>query len=191
MKILELSQYLHQLRYTQTKRAIGYRMTAMEIWSLAQLCPKNGINEILVKDADLPAPFDGMFVRLANKSGEGDRAVIFVRRSLALHWKEFVIAKELMHCWSPGESYVTNSSRAKSLVAAFTGKAKKYTALVAGDSMAVVAAAEVMLPLFTLERDFAKEIPLEEIAHRHNLHIEVAEMICSLELIWHRKNGSL
>lgn len=191
MRFIELSEYLHQLRFEQSGRGIGYRMTAMEIWTLAQNCKKNGITKVFVKEACLPPSFDGTFARMTSEAGDGDICYIFINEELDNHWKEFVIAKELMHCWSPGKTYIGEPDKAANLVEALTARSGKYTAAVAADAGAIVAAAEVILPHYTLERDFARELPLEEIASRHNLHPDVAKTICSIDLMNMRKSGCL
>lgn len=191
MKFIDLCQHLHQLRFAKTKRSIGSRMTAFEVWNAAIACPLNGISEIYVKETELPLPFDGLFARLSNSAGTSEIACIYVRHGLEPHWQEFAVIKELMHCWSPGKTYVGTPQNAKSLVTALVNRAGKYTASVAADDSAVIAAAEVMLPHFTLERHIAAELPIEEIAVRHNLHPDIARMICSIELLPKRKNGSL
>ncbi|WP_156477999.1 hypothetical protein [Acetobacter malorum] len=191
MLFTELSEYLHRLRFEKCGRAIGYRMTAMEIWDLALACKRNGITKIYVKETVLPPSFDGTFVRMTSEKGDGDVCYVYLNENLPSHWKEFVIAKELMHCWSPGKTYIGEPERAGQLVQALTTTSGKYTASVAADVGAIVAAAEVMLPIYTLERDLAKSLSTEEIASRHNLHPDVAKTICSIELMHMRKNGCL
>jgi hypothetical protein len=166
-------------------------MTVSEVWSAAIDCPNNGISEVIVKEANLPTPFDGLFARMSDAGGTREKAVIYVRRNLEAHWQEFVAVKEMMHCWSPGKTYVGTTQNAKHLVSALVNRAGKYTSSAAADDNAIFAAAEVMLPHYTLERHIAQETEVAEIALQHNLHHDIADMICRIELLPRRKNGHL
>ena len=190
MKFSELAQHIHELRYEATGRAIGRGMSCSEVWNAALKCPKNGVDDVRYYEADLPKPVHGLFVRLDHKDGR-TIAVIYVQKSLDRHWKEFVTIKELMHCWSPGITRVATHEASRLLVKALTTKQGPYTPNVAADSAAVFAAAEVILPHYTVERHIAEEIDFIEIATRHGLHSEIVEMICRQEVLQARKNGSL
>lgn len=190
MKFSELSQHIHELRYEATGRAIGRGMRCMEVWSAALKCPKNGVDAIRYYEADLPEPVHGVFSRLDHKDGT-TYAVIYVQKTLDQHWKEFITIKELMHCWSPGDTRVATREASRLLVKALTTKQGPYTPNVAADSAAVFAAAEVILPHYTVERHIAEGIDFEEIAVRHGLHPAITKMICQHEVLQARKNGSL
>lgn len=190
MKFSELSQHIHELRYQATGRAIGRGMRCMEVWSAAIVCPKNGVDAIRYYEADLPSPVHGVFTRLDHEDGT-TIAVIYVQKALDKHWKEFITIKELMHCWSPGETRVATSESSRLLVKALTTKQGPYTPNVAADSAAVFAAAEVILPYYTVERHLGEELDYQEIAVRHDLHPDIVKMICAHEVLQARKNGSL
>lgn len=190
MKFSDLAQHIHELRYQATGRAIGRGMRCSEVWSAALKCPKNGVDAIRYYEADLPEPFHGVFSRLDHVDGT-TIAVIYVQKTLDQHWKEFITIKELMHCWSPGETRVATQETSRLLVKALTTKQGPYTPNVAADSAAVFAAAEVILPHYTVERHIAEGIDIIEIASRHGLHVDIVEMICRHEVLQIRKNGSL
>jgi hypothetical protein len=147
MKYVDLAQHVHELRFARSKRTIGVAMRVMEVWNAAIDCPKNGITEICYYETALPRPFDGLFARLNDSSGLRGIAAIFVHKSLPKHWKEFVAIKEMMHCWSPGKSYVGTPEDVARLVVALSARTPRYSPRVAADHAAVLAAAEVMLPL--------------------------------------------
>lgn len=191
MRFVDLAQHLHELRAAKTNRSIGSSMSVAEVWSAAIDCPKNGISKIYYRETTLPRPFDGVFFRLYDKNRGCDFGVIFVDDRLDKHWKEFVAIKEMMHCWSPGKTYVATPTDAADLVSAMNSKGGRYTSSVAADNNAIWAAAEVILPHFTVEREMKLNNDIDQIAFEHNLHAEIAQMICSIEALYKRKNGSL
>lgn len=190
MKYVDLSQHLHELRAAKTGRGMGRGMRLGEVWQAALDSPKTDITSIRYFEADLPNPFDGVFVRLQNDRGESE-AVIYVRQSLEKHWKEFVAIKELMHCWSPAHTWEGTPQASRSLVKALTRKDGRYTPNVVADSGAVSAAAEVILPHKTVERHLAQGHDTMQIAATHGLHEEIVEMICRHDFLHARKSGSL
>lgn len=190
MKYVDLSQHIHELRAEQTGRAIGRGMSLTEVWTAALASPKTDITAIKYYEANLPEPFDGLFVRLQKDESESI-AAIYVRSSLDQHWKEFVAVKEIMHCWSPNQTWEGTPERVRSLVKALTSKHGRYTPNVAADSGAVHAAAEVILPHRTVERHLAQGHDTGQIALMHGLHPEVVDMICRHDMLHYRKNGSL
>jgi hypothetical protein len=193
MKFVDLAQHLHELRAARTGRPIGAAMTVFEVWNAAIDCTTNGISEILYFEAELPRPFDGMFFRLNESGGSREKAVIFVDKRLEKHWKQFVAIKEMMHCWSPGKSYVGTADDAKSLVEALSSKtsASRYTQSVAADNSAILAAGEVILPHFTVERYIKQGMDFAQIAFSQGLHPDIAEIICRLDMLHARKSGQL
>lgn len=191
MKFSELSQHIHELRYEQTGRQIGRGMTVAEVMQAALMCPKNGVDAIKYYEANLPKPIDGKFARLDNKENNDTIAAIYVRKALPEQWREFVAIKELMHCWSPGSTRVGSAAAARQLVKSLTTKQTAYTPNVAADDAAVYAAAEVILPHYTVERHRDEGLDFQEIAHRHGLHVEVVEMICRHDVLHTRKEGTL
>lgn len=193
MKYVALADHLHQLRYVRTGRAIGTAMSVMEVWSGALESDLNGVDEIQYFETDLPRPFDGMFIRLVSEDGSRTRVAIYIDRSLERHWKEFVLIKELMHCWSPASSHTGTSAKAADLVNAINSRhASRYaTPAVEADLGAVYAAAEVILPHTTLERYVANGLSPVEIGHRCGMHPDIAELICRWDTVHHRKNGHL
>lgn len=190
MKYVDLSQHIHEMRANKTGRAIGRGMRLMEVWQAALDSPLTDITEILYYEADLPNPFDGLFARLQGKNDESI-AAIYVRRDLEDHWREFVAIKELMHCWSPVDTWEGTPSASRKLATALTRREGRYTPNVAADSGAVHAAAEVILPHKTVERHLAQGHDVAQIAFAHGLHEEIVEMICRHDLLHTRKNGSL
>lgn len=190
MKYVDLSQHIHELRADKTGRAIGRGMRLTEVWQAALDSSLSDISTIKYFEADLPNPFDGLFVRLQGEQDESV-AVIYVRRSLDEHWREFVAIKELMHCWSPNHTWEGTPAASRLLVKALTRRDGRYTPNVAADSGAVHAAAEVILPHKTVERHLAQGHDAMQIALTHGLHEEIVEMICQHDLLQTRKNGSL
>jgi len=190
MKYVDLSQHIHELRAEKTGRAIGRGMRLSEVWSAVLDSPKTDISEIRYYEANLPDPFDGLFVRLQGPNDESIAAV-YVRKSLDNHWKEFVAIKELMHCWSPTHTWEGTPKSVRLLAKALTSKHGRYTPNVAADSGAVNAAAEVILPHKTVERHIAQEHDSAHIAFAHGLHEEIVSMICRHDFLQERKNGSL
>lgn len=191
MKYVELAQHLHELRAARTGRPVGAGMSVMEVWSSLIESPKTGVTEIRYFEADLPRPFDGLFARLNRTEGPGEVAAIYVRKNLEPHWKEFVAIKEMMHCWAPGKTYDGTPSDAKNLVEALCSKAGRYTPSVAVDMGAILAAAEVILPSFTVERHLKLGHDFSQIAASHGIHPDIAEMICRFDLLHNRKNGEV
>ncbi|WP_460274000.1 hypothetical protein [Celeribacter sp. ULVN23_4] len=191
MRFVDLAQHLHELRFQKTGRAIGMRMRLSEVWTAALDCPKNGISDIRYFETDLPRPFDGLFLRLFKKETEKDFAAIYVNKSLEDHFKEFAAIKELMHCWSPGKTYVSTPEEIQNLVSALSAKKSRYTANVASDMKAIFAAAEVILPHYIVEKHIALGHDHNQIAFEHDLHPEIAQMICSMDVLQERKNGGL
>ncbi|WP_370213442.1 hypothetical protein [Roseovarius sp.] len=190
MKFSELAQHIHELRYEASGRAIGRGMRYGEVLGAALNCPKNGVDKVFYYETKLPEPMHGVFSRLDHESGE-TWAAIYVQRHLDEHWREFVAIKELMHCWSPGTTRVATEQASRQLVEALTTKQGRYTPNVAADSAAVFAAAEVILPHYTVERHLAENLDTAEIAHRHGLHVDIVEMICRHEVLQARKRGSM
>ena len=62
---------------------------------------------------------------------------------------------------------------------------------ISSDAQAVFAAAEVLLPHYTVERLMQAGQSLAQVAHHHGLHVDVVQQVCRLDLVHHRKNGSL
>lgn len=162
-----------------------------EVWQGVLESSHTSISEIEYREAELPRPFDGLFVRLGRSTGDGERAAIYVYEALPDHWKEFVAIKEMMHCFTPGKHYVGSAADAKCLVSALCKKTGRYTPSVAADDRAILAAAEVILPHYTVERYLREGRSVEDIAFSQGLHPEIAEMICRFDTLQHRKMGSL
>lgn len=140
----------------------------------------------------LPPSFEGLFLRF-RKSGE-EKVIIATSQNLSHARQEFVISKELMHCWSPANSRVNSPDRAKKLAEALSLSSPVSPATfkdVQADQAAIMAAAEVILPHYVLEKEIAENIPLEETASRHNIDIEIAKIICPHYTLNARKNGHL
>lgn len=194
MKFTDLSDHLHELREQRTKGALsrGRMMPVMDIWQGALDSPLTTVNDIRLKIGALPLGFEAGFVRF--KHGDKDCVIIATGEGLSRARMSFVVAKELMHCWSPKSTYVANPESAGKLAQAlcYTTTVDQDTLkLVHSDKAAFMAAAEVILPHYTLAKDFALGIPIEEIASRHSLSIEIAREICAPQTMNIRKSGSL
>ncbi|WP_028710999.1 hypothetical protein [Paracoccus pantotrophus] len=190
MRFVELAEHLHNLRLEKSGRPAGAAMTVSEVWNGVYASSKTSISELRYYEAELPRPFDGMFVRL-RADDESERALILVHKHLPKHWKEFAAIKEMMHCWSPPQTFVGSPESVKKLVSALCDKKGRYTPSVAADSGAILAAGEVILPHYRVERHIEQGHDAAAIANAHGLHPEVAELICRLDFLHHRKNGSL
>lgn len=192
MKFVELSQHLRELRFRRSGREMHSAMTAIEVWKGALECHHNGVGEIILKKARLPRPFDGMFVRLKKlEQTAPDLGVVFLSESVPSHWVEFVVIKELMHCWSPDNTFVGDPDEVAQLVTALNMRSTRYTANVASDLLAIQAAAEVILPHYVVDRALNTGVEIVELGHRHGLHPEVAQLICRHDILSHRRNGRL
>ena len=189
MKFVLLAEHLHELRLTRTGRAAGTAMRVAEVWNCAIESPLSSIAEITYRETDLPRPFDGMFVRLRGSADGSEKATIYVDKNLPRHLKEFVAIKEMMHCWSPPATYVGTPDSAAKLIGALCEKQGRYTASVAADNNAILAAGEVILPHYTVERHIGVGHDSAQIAAHHGLHPDITDMICSLDFLHHRKNG--
>jgi hypothetical protein len=191
MKHTDLADHIHNLRLKRSGRPVGSAMRVMEVWNAAEECELNGISKIYLKLTELPRPFDGLFVRQRHLSTGVSIATVYIDNRLPKHWQEFVAIKEMMHCWSPESTYVGSPAEVKSLVEAMSSKKMRYSQSVAADNNAIIAAAEVILPHYRVEEMVAQGLDYREIAHRQGLHQDVAELICSIEILSLRKNGSL
>lgn len=194
MKYTALSEHLHQLREKLTRGAKppGYRMSAMDIWLCALKSDLNNISDIRVLIDILPPGFEGLFVRF--RENDKEKVIIATGQNLSHARQEFVISKELMHCWSPPNSRVNSPDRAKALAEALSLSSPISAATfkdVQADRAAIMAAAEVILPHYILEKAIAEGISLDEIASRHNIDIEIAKEICPHYTLNARKNGHL
>lgn len=192
MKFVDLSQHLRELRFRRSGREMHSAMTAIEVWKGALECQHNGIGQIVLKETALPRPFDGMFARMKSRGEPAlDLGVVFLGESVPTHWVEFVVIKELMHCWSPKNTFVGDPDEVAQLVTALNMRSTRYTANVASDLLAIQAAAEVILPHYVVDRALSTGVEIIELGHRHGLHPEVAELICRHDILSLRRNGSL
>lgn len=202
MKFTELSEHLHELRHKRSNGAIakGYMMSAMDIWRGALESDLNTIADIRVLIDTLPPGFEGLFIRFKQKKHEHSKqkkhenVIIATGIGLSRARQRFVIAKELMHCWSPKPSYVSEAEAAAKLALALTLSStidENTLKDVKADRAAQTAAAEVILPHYVIEKDIRDEISLEEMASRHNLDMEIAREICPHYTLTARKTGTL
>lgn len=193
MKFTELAQHLHQLRHNKSGRSIGSAMRVGEVWNAVLESDKTSIDRIDVHVEDLPRPVDGMFARIVtpDKDRENETAAVYVHKDLPTHWREFIIIKEMMHCFTPMERYCTTPDEAAQLLQALVKKGGRYTLNVAADDAGIIAAAEVILPHTTVESLIGVGLDTDEIANRHGLHPEIVAEICSMEIMHYRKNGTL
>ena len=168
-------------------------MRASEVWEAILESDKTSIDRIDVHIESLPRPIDGMFARLVLPEGvnSGEVAAVYVHKELPSHWREFIIIKEMMHCFTPMQGYCSTPADAAQLLRALVQRGGKYTLNVAADDAGILAAAEVILPHKTVESHIAQELDTDEIAHRHGLHPEIVDEICRVDIMYHRKNGTL
>jgi hypothetical protein len=159
-------------------------MSHVEVWQCIAESQLTEIKEVLYFDRQLPNRFDGLFVRA------GTTALILTDCRLPKHFKEFVAIKEMMHCWSDPDAYVKTPTEAGALVESLIGKGR-YTASVAADNGAILAAAEVILPHGQVEWHHSVGHDHAQIAVHHNLHPEIVELICRFDVLHARKNGHL
>lgn len=191
MKFVDLSRHLRELRYKRNGRNSEAAMTALEVWQGAEQCTCNGISKIFVYFADLPAPFDGCFVRMSHPT-DGHIGVIFVRRGNEKHWQEFALIKELMHCWSSKSTWVSTPEEVANLITALNMKPNaRYPAVAVADMNAVQAALEVILPHYIVEHHIAIGVDAVELGSRHSIHPDISSMICQHEYLRDRQNGTL
>ena len=197
MTFVELSKYLRQMRANRSGRPFSAAMRAMEVWQCAIECESNGVAEIIYSEVRLPRPFDGVFSRHRPIGGGGDLVEIFVHRpnskakQIPSHWKEFIVIKELMHCWSPASTFQGTPAAVSDLVNDLNTPASRYGTGAAADQSAIFAASEVILDHETVERSLAEKVSLDEIAVRHGLHPEIVNFICQHHFMAERKSGRL
>lgn len=192
MKITELAQHLHQLRHNKSGRAVGNGMNVSEVWECILLSNKTSIDRIDVHIEDLPSPIDGSFARIVLSGGsEEEIAAVYVNKDLPKHWRDFVIIKEMMHCFTPMEGYSSTPDDAKMLLNALVKRGGRYTLNVAADDAGILAAAEVILPHKTVEALQAVDQDADQIATRHGLHPDIVREICRVDIMHYRKNGSI
>lgn len=189
MKYVELADHLHKLREARTGRPRGAAMRAMEVWQAVPESQLTDVSELLYFDVDLPRPIDGLFARLGKDGEPSHTAIIVTHRALPKHWKEFVAIKEMMHCWSDRAAFVGSPDEAKALAEALISTKVRYTASVAADHGAILAAAEVILPHYTVEWHESVGHDHAQIAAHHGLHPDIVELICRFDILHARKNG--
>ncbi|NDV48690.1 hypothetical protein [Salipiger sp. PrR003] len=195
MKITELSQHLHQLRHNRSGRAIGSAMNVSEVWNAVLESDETSIDRLDIHIEDLPRPVDGMFARVVipGEAGAPDQEIgaVYVHNDLPLHWRDFIIIKEMMHCFTPMTRYCSTPHDAGQVLQALVQRGGRYTLNVAADDVGILAAAEVILPHKTVESLLAANLDCNEIAARHGLHPEIVEEICRYDIVQWRKNGDL
>jgi len=190
MKITALAQHLHQIRHNYSGRAVGNGMYVSEVWECILKSDKTSIDQIDVHIEPLPTPIDGMFSRVVlPESPDKEVAAIFVNQDLPRHWRDFVIVKEMMHCFTPMSRYSSTPDDAKMLLSALVKKGGRYTLNVAADEAGILAAAEVILPHKSVETLLADGQDSDQIAARHGLHSEIVKEICRVDIMHYRKNG--
>lgn len=198
MKFVDLSQHLRELRNNSSGRKPSAAMRGMEVWKAAIKCPDNGISAVFYNETKLPAPAYGFFSRLGDGNGNFI-ADIYVhkphhkseKRRLAPHWKEFVLIKELMHCWSPLSTYVGSPQAAAELLDTLNIPSGPFGRIAIADFIAVLAAAEVVLPYDIVKAAMGAGKETAQIAHEHGLHPEIVAYICRHDIMEERLIGCL
>jgi hypothetical protein len=191
MKFVELGKHLRKLRQDATGLSPLGAMRVMEVWQAAIRCPLNGISTIYYNETRLPAPLLGFFARLGGAQKGADIADIYVhkphphahKRRLESHWKEFVIIKELMHCWSPKATYVGTSAQAAELLTTLNAPSGPFGAMAAADYMALLAAAEVIMPCSIIQEKLAAGKDITQFAHEQGLHPEIMAYISRHDIL--------
>lgn len=192
MKITDLAQHLHQTRHNKSGRAIGNAMNVSEVWECVLASDRTSIDRIDVHLQKLPRPVDGLFARVTPSSDqEKEIAAVFVNNDLPPHWRDFIIIKEMMHCFTPMERYNSTPQDTESLLTSLVKRGGRYSLSVAADDAGLIAAAEVILPHKTVENLLATGQDFNQIAARHGLHPEIVHEICRFEMMHYRKNGTL
>jgi hypothetical protein len=192
VKITDLAQHLHQIRHNKSGRAIGNAMVVSEVWDCVLSSDKTSIDRIDVHITDLPKPVDGMFARVATPGlPEQEIAAVFVNISLPVHWRDFIIIKEMMHCFTPMTGYCSTPKDAKGVLNVLVQRGGRYTLNVAADDAGILAAAEVILPHKIIESLLAVGQDTDQIATRHGLHPEIVKEICRVDIMHYRKNGTI
>lgn len=170
----------------------------MEVWKGALECPKNGITEIFCNDARLPAPVYGAFFRLNGPDGSSVADIYLHRprddsnkRRLPAHWREFMLIKELMHCWSPPETFVGTPDKAAELLTDLNTLSGPFGSMAQSDIIAVLAAAEVVLPYELCRHEMGRGKEPEQIGHEQSIHPAIAAYICRHDILEWRKDGCL
>ncbi len=195
MKFVELATHLRALRQNRPPEAA---MSVMEVWSAAIACPLNGVSQVVLNEARLPSPLLGFFSRLQSQ-GKGDIAAIYVhkphpkqhKRRMEKHWIEFVIIKELMHCWSPVATYVGTPKGAADLLTSLNTPSGPFGAPAKSDYMAILAAAEVIMPWSQIADAQRRGKDLIQLGHEHGLHPHIMGYISQHDMMENRKTGSL
>lgn len=177
MKIAELTSYIHSMHCKISGHPQQTRMTWNQLWNVALACPKNKISNIkLSYQYDLPSFLEGAFFRVANSDGSFTARVLLDRaiRHTARH--EFVLVKELMHCWSEPSSWVKDPDAAKELLSNLYHRhplsKDSFT-----DYLGLIAAANVMLPHEALYQEIRQGHTAHQIANLHNMEEEVVKMM--------------
>jgi hypothetical protein len=167
-------------------------MVVSEVWDCVLSSDKTSIDRIDVHITDLPKPVDGMFARVATPGlPEQEIAAVFVNISLPVHWRDFIIIKEMMHCFTPMTGYCSTPKDAKGVLNVLVQRGGRYTLNVAADDAGILAAAEVILPHKIIESLLAVGQDTDQIATRHGLHPEIVKEICRVDIMHYRKNGTI
>lgn len=198
MKFVDLGLHLRELRSAAAGRNIAGAMRVMEVWQAAENCPKNGIAKILFNETRMPAPLLGFFARMKEDATGMDIADIYIhkphphahKRRLAPHWKEFVVIKELMHCWSPSPTYVGTPAQAAELLTTLNSSAP-FGAMASADYRALLAAAEVIMLCEQIRRELDAGKEVAQIAHENGLHVDVMRYISQHDMMLSRQTGCL
>ncbi|MBM2576096.1 hypothetical protein JQC91_07245 [Jannaschia sp. Os4] len=171
-------------------------MNVTEVWKGILESNLTSVDELFVHiDRPLPDPVEGTFARLMVPSTDSapsrELAYIYVDSRLEQHWRDFIIIKEMMHCFTPMDRYSPTPASARGVLSTLVERGGRYTLNVAADDAGIFAAAEVILPHSTVESLLAVGQDLNQIAFRHNLHPDIVHEICRVDVMHRRKNGSL
>lgn len=191
MKYTELAEHLHKLREDRSGRPRGAAMRAAEVWTCVHESQLTEISELRWFDVPLPRPVDGVFARLKGADGKMQTGIILTHKHLPKHWKDFAAIKEMMHCWSPPGSYVAAPADADALLEGLISSTERYSASVAADKKAILAAAEVILPHYKVDWHIGCGHDHDQIAAHHGLHPEVVRLICRFDVLQDRRNGDM
>lgn len=163
-------------------------MRVAEAWACVLESDQTDINDLRWFDVPMGGKVDGLFARVKAPSGE-PVGIILTDNSLPKHWKEFVIIKEMMHCFSPPATFVATPADATALLDGLISSTERYSASVLADNKAILAAAEVILPHYQADWHIAVEHDHSQIAAHHGLHPEIVSLICRIDVLHYRRNG--
>ena len=96
-----------------------------------------------------------------------------------------------MHYWSPAETYVGTPSAAAELLTTLNAASGPFGAVATSDYMALLAAAEVIMPCALIRDAMDRGKEVNQLATEQGLHPEIMAYVCRHDIMEQRINGSL